>query len=319
MSPLVSVVIPCYNAESFVAETIKSAFAQTYKNLEIIVIDDESTDGSREVLRSFGSKIRSEFAEHMGASEARNRGTKLAKGEFIQYLDADDLLHPHAIEVRVNKLQETDADVAYSDWQELNETGEREFSSGEIHNQKIEDVHSDTEIALFTEFWVPPAALLYRRRIIDRIGLWNKNLPIIQDARFLLDAGLKGGKFVHVPGVTASYRVHRKESLSRRDPSRFMKDVLANAIEVQEIWEKRGLMSEDQKKVLVSTYEYAARHFFELQSLDFEFAMRRLRLLEKGWYFRYSFLAETLKSLLGYSLAHSMMSLLVSIKRNWKK
>src|SRR4051794_29328844 len=93
---LVSVVIPCYNSVRFIGATLKSAFGQTYPHLEIIVVDDGSTDGSADLIRSFGGRLRVEFGPNRGASAARNRGTTLANGEFIQYLDADDLLIPDA-------------------------------------------------------------------------------------------------------------------------------------------------------------------------------------------------------------------------------
>jgi glycosyltransferase involved in cell wall biosynthesis len=306
--PLVSVIIPCYNAEAYLAETINSALTQSYKNLEIIVVDDQSTDGSAQVMRSFGSKIRTDFAKHSGASETRNRGTGLAQGAYIQYLDADDILRPDAVEARVRALESSGADVAYSDWQELKEIEDSKFRLSEIHNQKIEDVHANPEIAIFSDFWAPPAALLYRRKIVEQIGAWNKNLPIIQDARFLLDARLKGGRFIHVPGISAEYRVHLKESLSRRDPLAFIKDIFTNAMEVQTFWEQRGTLDCDQKEALISTYEYAARNFFEMKAPEFNRAIDRLRLLDNRFHLKYSTVAHLLKSITGYSAASYIMS-----------
>src|SRR5580704_7721487 len=129
----VSVVIPCFNAEATVADTIESALTQTWEDLEIIVIDDGSTDSSTNVLRSFGNRIRANFGPNRGASAARNTGTTLATGAYIQYLDADDLLAPEAIERRLAALNENGADVAYSDWQrfETGTDGSRRF--GEIN------------------------------------------------------------------------------------------------------------------------------------------------------------------------------------------
>src|SRR5262245_14900968 len=91
-SGLVSVVIPCYNAERFLAETLESAFAQTYPHTEIIVVDDGSTDGSAKLIKDYGDRVKAELGANRGGSAARNRGTALARGEFIQFLDADDVL-----------------------------------------------------------------------------------------------------------------------------------------------------------------------------------------------------------------------------------
>lgn len=100
--PLVSIIIPCYNGERFVAEAIESALAQTYPHKEVIVIDDGSTDNSLEVIKSFGDKIRWETGPNRGGCAARNRGIELARGELIQFLDADDLLHPQKLEKQVS-------------------------------------------------------------------------------------------------------------------------------------------------------------------------------------------------------------------------
>ncbi|MEZ6146240.1 MAG: glycosyltransferase [Planctomycetaceae bacterium] len=102
--PLVSIIIPCYNAAEFVAEAIESAAGQTYGNVEVIVIDDGSTDESVDVLRSFGDRIRWETGPNRGACAARNRGLELAQGEIVQFLDSDDLLHPGKLDIQVPLL-----------------------------------------------------------------------------------------------------------------------------------------------------------------------------------------------------------------------
>lgn len=256
---LVSVIIPCYNCDRFLQETVNSIFQQTFTDYEIILIDDGSTDNTPEIIKSFGSKVRAEFQTNRGASAARNRGTELAQGEFIQYLDADDLLRSDALEKRVEALRKNNADVAYSDWQKLVETENGQFELGEIISCKIEDIHPDLEIALFTSFWSPPAALMYSRNIVEKIGSWNESLPIIQDARFLLDAGLRGGKFVYVPGVGAEYRIHGNTSLSRSNPVNFVKDCYRNGRQVEQFWQSQGKLTLERQKALAQLYDYTAR------------------------------------------------------------
>lgn len=87
MKPLVSIIIPCYNSELYIAEAIECSFNQTYSNVEVIVVDDGSTDRSVEIIKSFGDRIRFEKIDHQGACAARNRGLELSQGEFIQFLD----------------------------------------------------------------------------------------------------------------------------------------------------------------------------------------------------------------------------------------
>src|ERR1051326_6198733 len=98
--PLVSIVIPCYNGELFVGEAIASCTNQTYDRIEIVCVDDGSTDHSRSTIHTFMTdrRVKYHYQENMGLSAARNTGMRLAKGEFIHLLDADDILHPDKIE-----------------------------------------------------------------------------------------------------------------------------------------------------------------------------------------------------------------------------
>jgi len=114
--PLVSILIPCYNAERWVGDAIRSALAQTYEPKEVIVVDDGSTDGSLEVMKSFGDAIRWESGPNRGACEARNRLTALSRGEWLQYLDADDYLMPDKIAKQMDVVQQTDCDMVVSPW-----------------------------------------------------------------------------------------------------------------------------------------------------------------------------------------------------------
>lgn len=304
--PLVSVVIPCYNGARFLAQTLETVFCQTLQDLEIIAIDDGSTDDTAGVIRSFGSRVRAEFCPNRGASAARNRGTELARGEFIQYLDADDLLRPDALEKRVNALLSSGADVAYSDWQRLEEQENGSFELGSVVARQIENIHAEPEIALFTNFWAPPAALLYRRRVVEAIGAWNESLPIIQDARFLLDAALVGGQFVYVPGVGADYRVHRSNSLSRRNPVGFVHDVFRNACQVEAIWKNNGGITTQRRAALEQAYGQAARFFFEHDRPTFYTVLAKIHELNPNYLPSAPTALRQLSRWLGYERAEAI-------------
>lgn len=307
---LISVVIPCYNAEPFLAETVESILRQTLTDYEIILIDDGSADSTAEVIKSFGSRVTGEFGPNRGASVARNRGTELAQGKLIQYLDADDLLRPDALERRVNALEASGADVAYSDWQRLEENEKGEFLAGAVIARKIEDVHPDPEIALFTDFWAPPAALLYRRQIVNAIGNWNESLPIIQDARFFLDAALRGAKFVYVSEVGADYRVHKSNSLSKRNPLRFVEDVYRNACQVETFWKANGGLTKNRCYALAKVYSYTARSLFMTEKDLFKENLHRLYQVEPGFRPSWSKIAGIASTLLGNQGAAILLKLL---------
>jgi glycosyltransferase involved in cell wall biosynthesis len=312
---LVSIIIPCYNAQDFLAEALVSAFKQTYPRIEIIVIDDGSTDGTAELIRSYGSCLTAEFGPNRGASAARNRGTALARGGFTQYLDADDLLTADAVERRVAILEETGADVAYSDWEELVEVEPGAFELQERITRRIEDVHADLEIALITDFWAPPAALTYRRALVDQIGGWKEWLPIIQDARFLQDAGLVGGKFAHAQGVGARYRVYRGASLSRRSSLAFVQDVFRNACDLQRMFEARGEINVEQRRVLAQIYDYAARSLFFQDRIAFRECAVRLQQVAPGFQLTWPRVAAVASAILGFKAAGTLLSLLTALRQ----
>jgi glycosyltransferase involved in cell wall biosynthesis len=110
---LVSIIIPCYNAEKYLAETIRSILDQSYQHLEIILVDDGSSDGSIAIATSFNDhRIIILKQQNCGASAARNHGLASCKGDFVQYLDADDLLSPNKIQVQLEKLAKHPDQVA---------------------------------------------------------------------------------------------------------------------------------------------------------------------------------------------------------------
>jgi len=257
---LVSAIVPCYNAAPFLRETLDSILAQGDAISEIIVVNDGSTDDTAAILTSYGDRLQVIHTENRGVSAARNLGTQRAQGEFLQYVDADDVLLPGTVAARL-ALMTAGVDVVYTGWQRLELQPDGSFRLGAIVDRAIADVHPDPEIALFGDFWCPPAALLYRRAIVAKIGDWNETLPVIQDARFLLDAALCGGQFARLPGVGCRYRVHGQGLSSRRD--RFVQDCWRNAQQVQAFWETHGGITPDRRQALLQAYGMPARYFYE--------------------------------------------------------
>ena len=110
MKGLVSVIIPCYNAEKFIAETLNSIYEQTYRNYEIILVDDGSTDTSASIAKASFSEKQGclyIYQENKGVSSARNKGLQIAKGEFILFLDSDDIIESTFLSSRVEFLSAT--------------------------------------------------------------------------------------------------------------------------------------------------------------------------------------------------------------------
>jgi glycosyltransferase involved in cell wall biosynthesis len=182
MSSPISILIPCYNAEKWLKETIESALAQTWRNIEIIVVDDGSKDRSYELAQSFqATNLKVIRQANQGASAARNRAYAEAQGEFIQHLDADDLLSPDKIEAQVRLLQANppgllavSATMHFQDGTNPN--------SGKIH-EGWPRVDTDDPLNWLIELLGPeqgsmvqPGAWLTPRSIADKIGPWNTTI-----------------------------------------------------------------------------------------------------------------------------------------------
>ena len=238
------------------AETVKSALAQPVE-CEVIIVNDGSTDGSQQIIDAFGARVRSLTTVNCGVSAARSSGLALAKGDFINYLDSDDVLTPGTLRARLDAIAREGADVVHTDWRKLVQRGDGRFALGDIERPDVGAIAVDAEReTALARFWAPPAALLYTRAIVVRIGAWHPKLPIIQDARYLFDAAAQGARFAYVAGVGAYYRV-RSGSLSH-NRARYLADCHINAAEIEELWRVRGSLGESRRAALAEMWSHVA-------------------------------------------------------------
>jgi FkbM family methyltransferase len=312
----VSVIIPCFNARRWIRDALWSVQEQRLDDVEIIVVDDGSTDGSPDVVTHQFPDVRLLRGDHRGPSAARNLGTRHSTGAFIQYLDADDLLGSGKLDAQLRALADSGADIAYGDWTELRASPSGGFVSGRTVARRIE---GDPEVALFTDFWSPPAAYLFRRGIVELVGVWRPELPVIQDARFVLDCALRGGRFVYCPGEAARYRVHTCGSVSTRDPREFTRDCLRNALSVEQWWTEHGGVSRTRKAALVKVYGQVARSSFDADQPTFESACAALERLEPGYVPRAPRSLRMLARVVGYPRAEAIAARYRRAKRRLRE
>jgi glycosyltransferase involved in cell wall biosynthesis len=253
----ISIIIPCFNAAGTLDATIECLLRQENVELDILVVDDGSTDDSVAIARRFEPKLRVLTGRNQGVSAARNRGISETTGDWIVFLDADDLLLPGTLRLRLLTAA-TGADVVICDWQEWTEDG---TVCGPVCSIDCAAITSIPEVACATHVWATTAAIMYRRPLVERIGGFRDDLPIIQDARFLFDAAYRGARFAHSPHIGAAYRISQR-SLSRSDPERFWSDVLTNVIQIEALWRIRGKLSPKEFEALEGIYNQAARGLF---------------------------------------------------------
>ncbi|MDB4772863.1 glycosyltransferase family 2 protein [Verrucomicrobiales bacterium] len=200
---LVSIIIPCYNGEAYVGDAINGALEQTHCEVEVIVVDDGSTDNSLKVIQSFGDRIRCLSGPNRGACAARNWGFEESNGEFIQFFDADDLIHREKIQRQLAVLVGSDNTLVFS----LHEvTSFDQTTSTNQWNRR--DDPSDAIRFMFAGD-LPTPAPLHRRSLVERIGGWREDLECAQDRDFHLRLAMSGVRFERVDDVLFTIRRRR--------------------------------------------------------------------------------------------------------------
>jgi glycosyltransferase involved in cell wall biosynthesis len=176
--PLVSVIIPTYNSADYIEEALQSVFEQTFQDFEIIVIDDGSTDGTVEVLRKYGDRISYIFQENNGPSSARNRGIRAARGEYIAFLDADDLWVSTKLEKQVSLfLQRKGLGMVTTGACSFDEKGVYGYSADKRKTLMVGDIARN----IFLRSNIGTPTVMVRKEIFDSIGFFEENIRQSED------------------------------------------------------------------------------------------------------------------------------------------
>jgi len=212
---LVSTIIPVFNRAAMLREAVGSVLAQTFRPIEIVIVDDGSTDEDTPAtirkLTSHHEAIRSTRIDNGGPGVAREAGRQLARGEFIQYLDSDDLLLPRKFELQVAALRERpEAGVAYGLTRYRNAAGEEIECTWKQANQRQETILP----AFLVARWWETATPLYRRSVTDAAGPWT-TLRLEEDWEYDCRIGALGVHLAYVDDFVAEHRDHSDNRLSR--------------------------------------------------------------------------------------------------------
>lgn len=204
--PLVSVVIPAYNAALFIKEAIESVLNQTYMNFEIIVIDDGSIDNQNEIIRTLMEKddrIKYFYQENSGVSTARNHGILISKGEYLAFLDADDVWLPDNLELKIRKFESGEFGLVHSSAKIIDD-------KSNITGQSIIGKEGDLleDMLVWKETCIPgPSSILVKKEVIKEVGHFDINLSTAADQDFFLRTCAKF-KIGMVDKSTWNYRIH---------------------------------------------------------------------------------------------------------------
>lgn len=167
---LVSIVIPCYNAQVSIGEALESVLLQTWPLIEIIVVNDGSIDNSKEVVSKYPvHRVALISIENQGAAAARNRGLEFASGEWCIFLDADDLFEPQFVEVQLATALNANADICFGDSAMTWPDGRSLVSKAMPNNSTVDFALS----RVLSDGWYPPHAILWRTSFVRGIGGWG--------------------------------------------------------------------------------------------------------------------------------------------------
>lgn len=200
-SPAISVVMPVYNMEEYVAESVGSILNQTFSNWELIIVDDGSTDGTAEILRSFtDSRIRvlTNF-RNKGNYPARNRGCRLAKGKYIAVMDADDVCYPNRLQVQYDYLEaHPDVLLVGSGWH---------FMGGLDRNVEVLTDYEDIKLFLLDNSCFLHPSVMLRSEVMRAVGGYDEHYMYAGDYDLLCRLALRG-KIENIPDRLVAYRWH---------------------------------------------------------------------------------------------------------------
>lgn len=218
--PQISIIIPCYNCGDFIHETIRSVIAQTVESYEIIIVDDgsgEATKRELDALKQQHPNIQVISQNNSGVSTARNRGIELAKGGYVTFLDADDLVSEHKLEVQLNAIEKYNVDAVFSVIERFQETPHGKEFFNPTHPpvfSEIDYLSNVAEVELFK--YANFSTGLFKKEIFKTIQ-WNTNSRNAEDWELWLEFAAAGFKAKNIDVTTNYYRKHNNNTTKQFD------------------------------------------------------------------------------------------------------
>lgn len=222
MSVKVSVIIPVYNAEKYLAQCLDSVLSQSLSDMEVICVDDGSSDGSAKIIAGYAAadgRIKKLEQENSGAGSARNAGLAAAEGEYVLFLDADDWFEPDYMESAYQRASETGADICISRGVMFDDASGAELpSEWMLRTEYLPGMTFAPEEAaehIFQFTYGQVWDKLFRRAFLEEKGLRFPALRAAEDTAFAYESVLSAGKISILPQTTVHYRVNRRGSVSK--------------------------------------------------------------------------------------------------------
>ncbi len=267
-NPLVSVIIPVYNGEKYVQECLESVYQQTYRPIEVIIVDDGSTDNSLQAVKKVPGEKKIIAQQNRDVSHARNTGVSNAAGEFIAFLDQDDIWHHEKLEKQVQVFQaELEVDLIFTDLIKFNEEGKmRHPKDRHRYASKLND--ENLFAMLVRKNVLMPSAVMVKKEGFVKAGMFDPQFKTCGDYEMWLRMASKNMKFRYVAEPLTMYRYHSK------NVSKQTLTMHNDRIKVMEKIFSSSYLSLQEKALrnlgLASVYMQGAHSFFSInQYTDF--------------------------------------------------
>lgn len=210
-SPLISIIMPCYNASQFIKESIESVLSQTYENWELIIVDDGSTDDTATIIKIYvaaDNRVRYFYQENGKQGKARNLGLTKSSGSFVAFLDADDLWLPEKLFVQILEIEKHDVDLVFSDSYIFNDSEVENLS--QIMGIPDAVFYDKKSIQMFLEYnRIPILTVLVKKEKIISSGGFSEQVQNIEDYHLWLKMLISNCTFYSSNFISSKYRVHQ--------------------------------------------------------------------------------------------------------------
>ena len=276
-NPIVSIVMPCYNASRFIREAIDSVRSQSYQNWELLIVDDGSTDSSCKIAQEYvelDSRIYLIEQPNSGACSARNNGIKHARGEYVKFLDADDILCPDCLEEQVRQISTLKPNqIPFGNYGHIDANGDV-ISTYCYSKDHLTALKGDQIYAMFCYWQILISAPLHRRELLTEVGGFDVDLPRHQETFFHFCLALADVQFVYYQTFTFYYREYTStyRITSNYRSGKIKEDVLRREIYIPKqealLLNKYRVMPSIYRPFFTQAYFDRARYYFAHKQPD---------------------------------------------------
>lgn len=318
---MVSVIIPCHNAAPWLPETLASLEGQRHLS-EVILVDDASVDDTAKVAKKYNFlPLRVIPNSARGVSSARNTGLFQAKSEWVQFLDADDILMPGKLARQLSVGIKNNAEVVYGCWQIYQEQENSKFLPQSV---VFPDYSGDLIARLLgANNFCQIGAMLFSRQAVMRVGGFNPRMQCVEDVNLYLRLAIRGVQFAKDTSgeICLLYRKHKThKSLGSRDHLAFHAGCLTNAILAETFWqEETSEIRGERLSVLLGVYGQVARFYFEHDRPKFYQVIDQIHNLNPKYIPSGPRILRQLSACLGYEKAEKIALIYRQLKRKLKK